>query len=205
MNPTDAPTDLAPTRTRALLVVDVQNDFCEGGALAVDGGAAVARRIRDLLAETDADLVIATRDHHVEPGDHFADEPDFVDTWPAHCVAGTPGAELHPALAGSRIDATFHKGQFAAAYSGFEGRHAEHDERGLLEHLTEAGVTEVDVVGLATDHCVRATALDAARAGFRTTVLLRYCAGVAPDTTAAAIDEMTSAGVTIVGDEVPAP
>ncbi len=200
-------TDTHPPRVRALLVVDVQNDFCEGGALAVAGGNAVAGRIRDLLAATDADLVVATRDHHIDPGTHFADDPDYVDTWPVHCVAGTPGAELHPDLAGSRIDAVFHKGQFAAAYSGFEGRHADEElaDRTLLEHLEAAGVTDVEVVGLATDHCVRATALDAAAAGFATTVLLRYCAGVAPDTTAAAIGEMRAAGVVVTGETVAVP
>lgn len=204
MTHTDPTTGPARPGARALVVVDVQNDFCEGGALAVAGGNAVAARIRALLDETDADLVVATRDHHIDPGDHFSDDPDYVDTWPPHCVAGTLGAELHPALAGARIDATFHKGQFEAAYSGFEGRHHRDDTQTLLDHLRTAGVTDVHVVGLATDHCVRATALDAAAAGFSTTVLLDCCAGVAPDTTARAIEEMTAAGVAVVGDHAAA-
>jgi nicotinamidase/pyrazinamidase len=190
---------------RALVVVDVQNDFCEGGSLAVAGGAAVAERISDLLDATDADVVVATQDHHIDPGPHFADAPDFVDTWPAHCVAGTPGAELHPNLRTDRIQAVFHKGQHAAAYSGFEGTLAgtEPGCAPLAPYLRERGVEAVEVVGIATDHCVRATALDAAREGFDTTVLLRYCAGVAPETTAAALHELAAAGVTVAGEAVP--
>lgn len=187
---------------RALIIVDVQNDFCEGGALAVTGGAAVAQRVSDLLARPHGyDHVVATKDHHVDPGDHFSDSPDFVDSWPPHCVAGTPGAEFHPVLDTAPIEAVFHKGQFAAAYSGFEGVSA-HDEEGdgLTDWLKARGVDEVDVVGIATDYCVRATALDAARAGFRTRVLTDLTAGVAPDSTAAALDDMHSAGVHVVAN-----
>ena len=187
---------------RAMIVVDVQNDFCPGGSLAVDGGDAVAAGISRRLADAGAhyDLVVATADWHPDAGeaaaigfDHFADQPDFVDTWPAHCVRDTPGAAFHPALALPADAVVVRKGHSSAAYSGFEG----HDESGssLAEVLRRADVTEVDVVGLATDHCVRATALDAVAAGLSVRVLLPLTAGVAPDTTAAALDELAGAGV----------
>jgi nicotinamidase/pyrazinamidase len=182
---------------RALIVVDVQNDFCEGGSLAVAGGAAVAAAISARL-RTDGDRwdhVVATRDHHVDPGAHFSEHPDFVDTWPPHCRTGTPGASFHPELDVAPIEAVFDKGRFTAAYSGFEGRTPA--GAALRDWLAERGVTEVDVVGIATDHCVRATALDAAGAGFATTVLLDLCAGVAPDSTDRALTELRAAGVTV--------
>lgn len=181
---------------RALIIVDVQNDFCEGGSLEVAGGAAVARGINDLLAGPHGyDHVVATQDHHIDPGDHFSDDPDFVDSWPRHCVAGTTGAEFQPDLDTSRIEAVFHKGEYAAAYSGFEGTA---DGVSLAGWLTERGVNEVDIVGIATDYCVRATAEDAARAGFTTRVLTDLTAGVAPDSTANALAGMRSAGVHLV-------
>ena len=182
---------------RALIVVDVQNDFCEGGSLAVTGGAAVAAAISARLhaAGDRWDHVVATRDHHVDPGAHFSAHPDFVDSWPAHCRTGTPGASFHPELDVAPIEAVFDKGRFTAAYSGFEGESPE--GAALRDWLAERGVTEVDVVGIATDHCVRATALDAAAAGFTTTVLLDLCAGVAPESTERALTEMRAAGVTV--------
>jgi nicotinamidase/pyrazinamidase len=182
---------------RALIVVDVQNDFCEGGSLAVTGGAAVAAAISDRLrtASDRWDHVVATRDHHVDPGAHFSEHPDFVDTWPPHCRTGTPGASFHPELDVAPIEAVFDKGRFTAAYSGFEGTTP--DGTALRDWLAERGVTEVDVVGIATDHCVRATALDAAGAGFATTVLLDLCAGVAPDSTDRALVQLRAAGVTV--------
>ena len=176
-------------------MVDVQNDFCEGGSLAVTGGAAVAAAVSAHMRAGGYDHVVATRDHHVHPGTHFSDAPDYVDTWPAHCRAGTPGASFHPDLDVAGIEAVFDKGAHAAAYSGFEG--AEPGGAGLRDWLAARGVTDVDVVGIATDHCVRATALDAAKAGFATTVLLEYCAGVAPDTTERALAEMRAAGVAV--------
>ncbi|MBX6752480.1 MAG: isochorismatase family protein [Micromonosporaceae bacterium] len=193
---------------RALLIVDVQNDFCEGGSLPVAGGAAVAAKITALLAGPDGggegapererwDHIVATQDHHIDPGNHFANEPDFIDTWPPHCVAGTDGAQFHPALDTDRIEAVFVKGERQAAYSGFEG-HA--DGVGLAAWLRMRGVSDVDIVGLTTDHCVRATALDAVREGFTTTVLLDHTAGVAKSTTDAAIAEMRAAGVHLVGE-----
>ena len=178
---------------RALIITDVQNDFCEGGSLPVTGGAAVAGAISQWLRSTPYDHVVATRDHHIDPGAHFSAEPDFVDTWPVHCRAGTPGASFHPDLDVAPIEAVFDKGSFAAAYSGFEG----HEPGGtpLREWLAARGVTAVHVAGIATDHCVRATALAAASAGFTTTLLQHLCAGVAPETTAKALEEMRAAGV----------
>lgn len=191
---------------RALIVVDVQNDFCEGGSLAVAGGADVAAAITELIGQAPAGYrhVVATRDHHIDPGAHFSDHPDYVDSWPPHCVAGTEGVGFHPnfapAVASGAIEAVFDKGAYSAAYSGFEGA----DENGvsLADWLRERGITEVDVVGIATDHCVRATAVDAAREGFRTTVLLDLTAGVTEATTEAAVAELRSAGVELTGKPV---
>ena len=183
--------------TRALLVVDVQNDFCEGGSLAVAGGAAVAAAVTGHVAAGGYDHVVATRDHHIDPGEHFSESPDFIDSWPPHCVVGTDGLELHPALDRGPIEAVFDKGHWTAAYSGFEGTA---DGTGLTEWLRAHGVDAVDVVGIATDHCVRATALDAVAAGFRTRVLLHLTAGVSEATTEAALDQLRRAGVHLVGD-----
>ncbi|NMH99629.1 isochorismatase family protein [Pseudonocardia acidicola] len=180
---------------RALIVVDVQNDFCEGGSLAVTGGAAVAAGISGHVRGAGYDHVVATRDHHVDPGAHFSDAPDYVDSWPPHCRVGTPGASFHPDLDVAPIEAVFSKGAHAAAYSGFEGTDAAGTELALW--LRDHDVDTVDIVGIATDHCVRATALDAAAAGFATTVLLDYCAGVAPDSTERALEELRAAGVTV--------
>lgn len=192
---------------RALIIVDVQNDFCEGGSLAVAGGADVAAAITDLVGQTAGGCyrhVVATRDFHVDPGAHFSDSPDYENSWPPHCVAGTEGSGFHPnfapAIASGAIDAVFDKGSHTAAYSGFEGR----DENGTLlaDWLRAHGVTEVDVVGIATDHCVRMTALDAVRAGLRTHVLLGLTAGVAPHTTERAVKELRAAGVELSGTPV---
>src|SRR6476661_6890093 len=184
--------------SRALVVVDVQNDFCEGGSLAVAGGAAVAAAIsaHTRTAAGEYAHVVATRDHHIDPGAHFAEQPDFLDTWPAHCVVGTGGVELHPELDREPLEAVFDKGEYAAAYSGFEGAA---DGVPLADWLRERGVDAVDVVGIATDHCVRATALDAVGQGFATRVLLPLTAGVAEATTAAALDQLRTAGVELEG------
>ena len=197
---------MSPAR-RALVLVDVQNDFCEGGSLAVAGGAEVAHRIsahvRDHHDEYAA--VVATADWHEDPGAHFSDAPDYVDSWPAHCRVGTDGALFHPGAeeAFGHVDAVFRKGRHSAAYSGFEGSTAEGDRRvGLADWLRERGIEAVDVAGIATDHCVRATALDAAHEGFATTVLLDLTAGVAPQTTAAALEELAGAGVALTGQPV---
>jgi nicotinamidase/pyrazinamidase len=183
---------------RALIVVDVQNDFCEGGSLAVEGGSAVVMAISKYLASA-ADSyahIVASRDYHIEPGDHFSDDPDFAQSWPPHCVVGTPGALFHPGLDTSHVEAVFSKGRHAAAYSAFEGGSA---GTPLADWLHERGVNAVDVVGIATDYCVRATALDAARAGFATRVLLDLTVGVDPVTTREALDALREAGVELVG------
>lgn len=182
--------------SRAAIVVDVQNDFCEGGSLAVAGGNAVAERLAGYLPSAGYDVVVATRDHHIDPGAHFSAEPDYVDSWPPHCVAGTPGAELHPALSGYPFDAVFDKGEYAAAYSGFEGFA---DGTSLADWLAAHDVTEVDVVGIATDYCVRATALDAAATGRPTRVLLDLTAAVAPDRVDQVVAEFAGAGVEVTG------
>jgi nicotinamidase/pyrazinamidase len=181
---------------RALIIVDVQNDFCEGGSLAVPGGTAVARSITSLLAgEHGYDHVVATKDYHIDPGSHFSDHPDYVHSWPAHCVAGSAGSDFHPDLATGPIEAVFRKGAHAAAYSGFEG--VDDDGTPLAGWLRARGVDRVDVVGIATDYCVRATAADAAATGLRTRVLLGLTAGVAPGTTAEAITELSDTGVEV--------
>jgi nicotinamidase/pyrazinamidase len=182
--------------TRALIVVDVQNDFCEGGSLAVAGGAAVAAAITRHIPSAGYDHVVATRDHHIDPGHHFAEHPDFRETWPSHCVVGTGGVELHEALDREPLEAIFDKGEFAAAYSGFEGVA---DGVPLADWLRARGVDAVDVVGLATDHCVCATAHDAMGNGFATRVLLTLTAGVAEGTTEAALERLRAAGVELEG------
>jgi nicotinamidase/pyrazinamidase len=189
---------------KALIVVDVQNDFCEGGSLAVAGGAEIAFKIGGLLhkwqetevEEREYDVVVATQDHHIEPGEHFSTDPDFVDSWPEHCVVGTDGAAFHPNLDPQPFHAIFRKGQHAAAYSGFEGK--DPDGVSLADWLRQHDVTSVDVCGIATDYCVRATALDAKREGFETRVLTSLVAGVAEDSTQRAFEAMAAAEVTLV-------
>ena len=186
---------------RALIIVDVQNDFCEGGSLAVAGGAEVAAGISVALASPNRrwHSVVATKDFHVDPGAHFSAAPDYVDSWPQHCVVGTPGTDFHPDLATDRIQAVFTKGEHEAAYSGFQGHSG---ETGLADWLRQHDVSTVDIVGIATDHCVRATALDAAKAGFETTVLLDLTAGVAQSTVDTALEQMRAAGVELIGEPV---
>ncbi|MDQ0120503.1 MULTISPECIES: isochorismatase family protein [Pseudarthrobacter] len=193
--------------SRALIIVDVQNDFCEGGSLAVPGGAAVAGAISEYLDahHSEFDHVVATQDWHIDPGSHFSDTPDYKESWPRHCVAGTRGAELHPDLDTEYVDAYFRKGQFAAAYSGFEGLlapedavptgerqpgglpgaqaqlEADEDAIGLDDWLQSHDVEDVVVVGIATDYCVKATALDAVQAGYGVTVVRSLTAGIAED------------------------
>lgn len=188
--------------TTALFIIDVQNDFTEGGALAVTGGAAVARGITALLRahRGDVDYVFASRDWHDagnDNGGHFAArEPDFVDSWPVHCVAGTSGADYHPELDTSSVDVHIRKGQGRPAYSIFEGATPEGEP--LTTVLERLGVTAIDVVGIATDHCVRASALDARRTGAEVRVLGDLVAGVAAESSTAALAEMRAAGITIV-------
>ena len=185
---------------RALVIVDVQNDFCEGGRLAVAGGTAVAARIAALVGRARADgsyqVIVATKDWHIDPGAHFAPagtEPDYASTWPVHCQAGTPGAALAAPLVDADVDAVFCKGQDRAAYSGFEG--ATDEGVDLARYLRARGVTDVDVAGIATDYCVRATVLDALGQGLGTRVLAGLCAAVDPAGSGpAALAEMAAAG-----------
>ncbi|GAA2056085.1 isochorismatase family protein [Williamsia deligens] len=186
----------------ALLIVDVQNDFVEGGALGVAGGTAVARGVTDLLREhrDDYALVVASRDWHdadSDNGGHFAlvGEPDYTTTWPVHCVAGSPGADYHPALDTSSVDVEIYKGRGEPAYSAFEG--ATDDGVPLAEVLRGNGIDAIEVVGLATDYCVRASALDALGNGVTVRVRRDLVAGVADETTTAALQEMSDAGADI--------
>lgn len=208
--------------SRALIIVDVQNDFCEGGSLAVAGGADVAGAISEYVDahHSEFDHIVATQDWHIDPGTHFSETPDFKDSWPRHCVAGTRGAELHPDLDTEYIQAYFQKGQFTAAYSGFEGLLAPEDavptgDRqpgslpadagafapaddaiGLDDWLQSHDVEDVVVVGIATDYCVMATALDAVQAGYSVTVLRSLTAGIAEDLDDA-VAEMELGGVDV--------
>jgi nicotinamidase/pyrazinamidase len=218
--------------SRALIIVDVQNDFCEGGALPVAGGADLAGSISEYVDAHHGqfDHIVATQDWHIEPGAHFSGEPDFADSWPPHCVAGTRGADLHRDLDTEYIQAYFRKGQFTAAYSGFEGVlapdedvptgdrklgampagggaeaddadvdnafAADEDAIGLDDWLQSHDVEDVVVVGIATDHCVKATALDAVQAGYSVTVLRGLTVGIAEDLDDA-VAEMELGGVDI--------
>jgi nicotinamidase/pyrazinamidase len=188
--------------TSALFIIDVQNDFTEGGALGVDGGAAVAAGVTELLADHQYDLIVASRDwhdSHNDNGGHFHPEPDFVDSWPEHCVADSPGADYHPSLDTTRIDVHVRKGQGKPAYSLFEG--VTDEGQTVTDLLDERGVTDIDVVGIATDYCVLASALDAVAAGRRVRVLTDLVAGVAPESSAAALTQLAEAGVTLVTTE----
>ncbi|MEG9248691.1 isochorismatase family protein [Arthrobacter sp. Soc17.1.1.1] len=206
--------------TRALIIVDVQNDFCEGGSLAVRGGAQVAADISDHIDGQAAsyDYIVATQDWHIDPGAHFSEEPDFKDSWPVHCVADTKGSEFHRDLDTESIDAVFRKGQFEAAYSGFEGVKAPDDEVPTGDQKLGGGAAEVDedpmtlddwlqdhevddvvIAGLTTDYCVRATALDAIQAGYGVTVLVDLVRGVHDDKAEQALEELEAAGVELAG------
>ena len=180
---------------RALLIVDVQPTFCEGGALAVAGGNAVAERIADFVTEyqDEYDLIVTTQDWHIDPGSHFSENPDFIDTWPPHGVAGTPEAELHEAVASLPIDDSVKKGQHAAAYSGFEGVNREGTP--LERILRDAEISDIDVVGIAESHCVKETALDAIDLGWPTRVLRDLTVPVSEELGVAAREELRQAGV----------
>ena len=187
--------------SRALLIVDVQNDFTEGGALAVAGGDAVASAITAHLAAHAAEyaVVIASRDWHDAEGDnggHFSDEPDYVDSWPVHCVAGTDGAAYDPLLVTDAVTHHVLKGQGVPAYSMFEGRTEEGQTVGGI--LTAHGVTDADAVGIATDHCVRASVLDAIAHGVHVRVLTDLIAGVDEQASRAALAELAHAGAELV-------
>jgi len=197
--------------SRALIVVDVQKDFCEGGSVPVKGGAdraaAIADLVRDAHDHSTYAHIVATRDHHIDPGAHFSEHPDYVDSFPAHCVVGSEGGEFHPdfapAVDAGAVGEVFYKGAHSASKSGFEG--ATKGGVPLAEWLRARKVTDLDVVGIATDHCVKATALDGVREGFDVRVLLDYTAGVAAGTTRSALDELHRAGVALSGEPVVIP
>ncbi|MFI2365821.1 isochorismatase family protein [Promicromonospora sp. NPDC019610] len=180
---------------RALIVVDVQPTFCEGGELATEGANEIAHRVAAYAAahRDRYTTVVTTQDWHIDPGEHFSDTPDFVDSWPPHGVAGSPNAELHPALADLAPDAKLLKGQYSHGYSGFDG--ADEHGRSLATVLSEAGVTAVDVVGLVQSHCVKHTALDARRAGLHARVLTDLTIPVSEEQGLVAEQELIAAGV----------
>jgi nicotinamidase/pyrazinamidase len=187
---------------RALVIVDVQNDFCEGGSLAVEGGAKVASDITNFLGQLDDDcynVVVTTQDWHINPKDHFASwlqtEPDFKTTWPDHCVVGTPGSDFHPNIKECIMHngfPQFLKGQYAAAYSGFEGILRDDLKTTLAEYLQYRGISDVDVCGIGTDYCVKTTVLDSLKYGFNTSIILDLCRSVASGVNA--YDEILSKG-----------
>lgn len=196
--------------TSALFIVDVQNDFLEGGALGVQGGRAMANRLADALEKNlnagffaFPNIIITSQDWHIDPGNHWSETPDYVDTWPVHCAAETEGAAIYERLKeviDKRIteDEVKHleivKGEYEAAYSAFEGRPKDGRNLTVVEALKEMGVDAIEVVGIATDHCVKATVMDALAAGFRTYVLKEFIAGVDETRSQEAILEMSKAG-----------
>jgi nicotinamidase/pyrazinamidase len=190
--------------SRALLIVDVQNDFCEGGSLACAGGTGVAERITNYLKtnKSEYEFVFASRDWHDADnnnGGHFADpgsEPDGVNSWPVHCVAGSPGAEYHPALDTSFIDIHIQKGQGKPAYSAFEG--STPDGMPIATKFSELRIDSLDVCGIATDYCVLASALDANNVGMKVRVLKDLVTGVAEETSTAALEKLASNGCQVI-------
>lgn len=184
---------------RALIMVDVQNDFCPGGSLATKRGTEVAGLIGAYQQShaKEYDVVVATQDWHIDPGEHFSENPDFKDSWPVHCAADTEGAAMHERIDLNSIDEFFRKGHYTAAYSGFEGT-AVKEEILLAPWLKARDVTEVDIVGIATDHCVRATALDALKEGFSVRVVTSMCAAVDIHAGDQALEEMHEAGAILV-------
>lgn len=185
----------------ALVIVDVQNDFCPGGALATARGDEVASKIAELISTADSrtheyDCVVATQDWHIDPGAHFSETPDFVDSWPPHCVADSYGAQIRGPVKTELIDQFFKKGHYTAAYSGFEGVNG--NDESLADWLRAQGISHLDVCGIATDHCVRATVLDALKEGFKVSVLRAMCSPVDDKRGADALQEMIDAGAELV-------
>lgn len=199
--------------SKALIIVDVQPTFCEGGELGVEGGNAVAERIAEYVEthRNEYSYVATTQDWHVEPGRHWSDDPDYVDTWPVHGKAGTANAGLHPAIAVLGIEHHFKKGQYSPSYSGFEGLEDNTDRiptreevaadltagRTLANALESAGITRVDVVGLAESHCVKETALDARKLGYETHVIEELTEPVSEELGVDARRQMREAGVVL--------
>ncbi|MBW3092557.1 isochorismatase family protein [Bifidobacterium sp. 82T10] len=199
---------------KALIIVDVQPTFCEGGELGVDGGNAVAERIAAYVTAHRGEyaVIATTQDWHIEPGAHWSEHPDYVDTWPVHGEAGTPNAELHPAIRALNVAHHFKKGQYSAAYSGFEGIEDNTDRIQSREEVTAAqqaghtlanalkaaGVTQVDVVGIAESHCVKETALDTCKLGYQVTVFEDLTVPVSEELGVAARKDMAAAGIALL-------
>lgn len=190
--------------SKALLVVDVQRDFVEGGSLAVDGGLRVAKFTHELIRNNRKDYkkIVATKDWHNRVGTnnfHFSNTPDFVDTWPAHCIAGSTGAEFAGRLDGLMFDDVFHKGWNVPAYSGFQGISVRNNTTSLHAYLSAYGLIELDVCGIASTHCVLATVKDALDKGYIVRVLSDLTVGVGgPEANERALKEMEALGATIV-------
>lgn len=185
---------------KALIIVDEQNDFVEGGSLGVDGGLEVVNKTINFLKEhkNDYDLIVVTQDWHIDPGEHFSENPDYIDSWPVHCVAETEGAELVSELTETleNLDPVFiRKGQYIAAYSGFEGT----DENGnnLETVLLDNSIGEVDIVGIAEDYCVNSTAIDANKLGFNTNVILDLTEAINSDNAELLRVELKNAGINL--------
>ncbi|HJS83747.1 MAG TPA: isochorismatase family protein [Nitrososphaera sp.] len=201
--------------SKALIIVDVQNDFCEGGSLPVTGGADVAKDISEYIAEHKDDYrtILATKDYHQDPGDHWSSEPDYEASFPEHCNVRGDGANFHPNLDQEPIRHVFYKGRFTPSFSGFDGsadlyggldplaaEQAGTDDAifvALDSYLVGRGINEVDIVGIATDFCVKATALDAVKRGFTTRVIADLTVAVSPEGYEKAMVEMREADVTI--------
>lgn len=204
--------------TKAIIIVDVQNDFCPGGALAVPNGDEVVAVINKHLEDARYDVVVATQDWHPAGHQSFASSHpgkapyDVIDLhglpqvlWPDHCVQKSMGAEFHKGLHLGGVERIFRKGADPKvdSYSGFFDNGG-HNPTGLNAYLKERGVTEVAVVGLATDYCVKATALDALRLGYKTSVIKDACRAVNinPDDGEKAFKEMYDRGTQTVGSMV---
>lgn len=188
----------------ALILVDIQNDFVEGGSLAVEGGLDLAARLASFLTSggfEKYDFIVTTQDWHIDPGDHFSDHPDFVDSWPEHCIATETGSDIVERLRSvldGKVDLAVHKGEYEAAYSGFEG-HIVGSTDLLADRLRELDVIDVDVVGIATDYCVHRSAVDSAFEGFNTRFLSEFGVGINPEKIQEVINvAFPRAGVVIV-------
>jgi len=192
---------------KALIIVDVQNDFVEGGSLAVTGGEDLAKRLARKVSDgwlNDYEVVVTTQDWHIEPGDHFAETPDFVDSWPVHCEAGEYGAEIVQPLKAAlddRVDYHVKKGQYEAAYSGFEGVVVENGKT-LEETLKNENVRKVEIVGIASDYCVAKTAFSAKDAGFNTAVLDNYTAAISSERMDVIAIEYKTLGISLVEESL---
>jgi nicotinamidase/pyrazinamidase len=185
---------------RALVVVDVQNDFISG-SVPVAGGEQVATHLAELIhSPHDYDIIVTTQDWHLDPGTHWSEHPDYKDSWPIHGRAGSWGAQLHPALADSSINEKFYKGQDGDGYTGFEGM----TDRGeyLADWLDRHKVRYVDIAGIALDKCVYATARDAASHGFHARVLQHYCAAVSPRGARRTVQNLRTHNIEIVMEKI---